>query len=148
MYLPKITNKTPSKKAPKVLPKLTKPTNSRELVETNNIAVTSKRRLAAKHRSRVKPLTVTAVAQKAMAMVDTPPTPTQNIDEVLEVIEEAVVETAPLEDIAEETESVEEQLDLESMTKKQLIEVAKQEKVTYKNLTKPELLEALTIVLG
>lgn len=146
MYLPKITNKTTSKKAPKVLPKLATPNNARELIETNNISVLSKRRLAKKHRTNVKPLTIPSVTQKAVAVVDTPPTPTKNIDEVLEVTEEAVVETAPIEDA--ETESVEEQLDLESMTKKQLIEVAKQQKVTYKNLTKPELLEALTIVLG
>jgi len=37
---------------------------------------------------------------------------------------------------------------LESLTKKQLIEVAKVEKVTYKNLTKAELLEALYIVMA
>ena len=150
MYLPKITNKTSPKTAPKILPKLTKPINPRELVETNNITVSSERRLAKKHRTSVKPLKTASVSQNAFAVVDTPPTPTKNIDELLEVKEEAVVEVALTEEeeAVEEVDSAEEKLDLSSMTKKQLIEVAKQEKVSYKNLTKPELLEALTIVLG
>lgn len=151
MYLPKITNKTTNKLAPKVLPKLTKPTKSRELIETNNITVSSKRRLAAKHRTKVKtkaPTTPSADVQ-ASIVVDTPPTPTKSIDEVFEVKEEAVEETPlasseEVEEVAEEEDT----LDLETMTKKQLIAIAKQHKVSYKNLTKPELLEALSIVLG
>ena len=150
MYLPKITNKTSQKKSPKVLPKLAKPKNSREIVETNNITVSSQRRLAKKHRTATKPLKITAVSPKPFAVVDTPPTPTKNIDEVLENTDQATVEIALVDEVevVEDEKSVEEKLDLDSMTKKQLIEVAKQEKVSYKNLTKPELLEALTIVLG
>lgn len=134
-----------------MLPKLSKPTKNRELVETNNITVFSDRRLQAKHRTKAvtKPLIVAKV-------IDTPPTPVKSVDEALEVKEtivEEIVEDTP-EDIAEDQqfdgveESEEEQLDLSSLTKKQLIEVAKEQKVTYKNLNKTELIEALTIVMG
>lgn len=58
-------------------------------------------------------------------------------------IEESVVEEPTIEEPAEE----EEKLDLSSMTKKQLIAVAQKEKVTYKNLSKADLLEALQILL-
>ena len=77
----------------------------------------------------------------------------------LKVEESPIIEEAPIieevedvvaEEIAEEEPSVEEaeeKLDLTSMTKKQLIAVAQKEKVTYKNLSKAELLEALQILL-
>lgn len=155
MYLPKITNTQNKRQPSKVLPKLTKPIKSRELVETNNIPVSSERRLATKHRTKVKtkaPTTPSAV-EEVVEVVDTLPTQTKSIDEVLEVKEEAIVEATPTtaEEVAEEVveDTVEEAtLDLEAMTKKELIAVAKQHKVSYKNLTKPELLEALSIVLG
>lgn len=149
MYLPKITNTQNKRQASKVLPKLTKPTKSRELIETNNITVSSKRRLAAKHRTKatvVKTPTTASAVEEVIEVVDTPPTPTKSIDEVLEVKEE--VETTVVEEAAEEDKVEEEKLDLGSLTKKQLIEVAKEHKVRYKNLTKDDLISALSIVVG
>lgn len=127
-----------------MLPKLSRPTKSRELVETNNITVFSDRRLQAKHRS--KTVTNKVIVAKT---VDTPPTPVKSVDEALEV-KETIVEETVEETLVEETEeqSEEEQLDLSALTKKQLIEVAKEQKVTYKNLNKTELIEALTIVMS
>ena len=144
MYLPKNTKTKNTKKATKVLPKLKTPTKSRELVETNNITVFSNRRLQAKHRTKV--VTNKVIVAKT---VDTPPTPVKSVDEALEV-KETIVEETVEETLVEDTEeeSEEEQLDLSSLTKKQLIEVAKEQKVTYVNLTKNELIEALTIVMG
>ena len=140
MYLPKNTKTKNTKKASKVLPKLSRPTKSRELIETNNITVFSDRRLQAKHRS--KTVTNKVIVAKT---VDTPPTPVKSVDEALEV-KETIVEETLVEETDEQSE--EEQLDLSSLTKKQLIEVAKEQKVTYKNLNKTELIEALTIVMG
>lgn len=143
MYLPNNTKTTNPKKASKVLPKLSRPTKSREIVETNNITVFSDRRLQAKHRTKT-------VANKVIVTktVDTPPTPVKSVDEALEVKETIVVETVEeIEASDVEEPSEEELLDLSSLTKKQLIEVAKEQKVTYKNLNKTELIEALTIVM-
>ena len=140
MYQPKNTKTKNTKKASKVLPKLSRPTKSRELIETNNITVFSDRRLQAKHRS--KTVTNKVIVAKT---VDTPPTPVKSVDEALEV-KETIVEETLVEETDEQSE--EEQLDLSSLTKKQLIEVAKEQKVTYKNLNKTELIEALTIVMG
>lgn len=144
MYLPKNTKTKNTKKASKVFPKLKTPTKNRELVETNNISVFSTRRLQAKHRSKT-------VTNKVVVTntVDTPPTPLKSIDEALEV-KETIVEETVEETLVEETEeqSEAEALDLTALTKKQLIEVAKEQKVSYKNLNKTELIEALTIVLG
>ena len=114
----------------------------------------SERRLANTHRKAVKAPTTPSADEPVLAVVEDVQ-PTQSIDEVLptekldiseeteqkfqEALSEAVVES-----VVEEEES----LDLGSLTKKQLIEVAKKEKVTYKNLTKAELVEALSIVLG
>lgn len=144
MYLPKNTKTKNPKKASKVLPKLSKPTKSHEIVETNNITVFSHRRLQAKHRT--KSVTNAVVITKT---VDTPPAAVKSVDEALEVKETLVAETIE-ETFVEETEelSEEETLDLSALTKKQLIEVAKEQKVTYKNLNKTELIEALTIVMG
>lgn len=127
---------------------MSKPQKNRELIETNNISTFSGRRLQAKHRSNV------AVPSEA-------PVVTQSIDEVLEVSEAIEkVEEAPVvvEDTVEDTvevveteeveEEVEETLDLTSMTKKELIALAKKHKVRYKNLTKDDLISALSIVLG
>lgn len=155
MYLPKVKASKNTKPASKVLPKMSKPQKNRELIETNNISTFSGRRLQAKHRSNV------AVPSEA-------PVVTQSIDEVLEVseaiekVEEApVVVEDTVEDTVEVAESVEEEvveeveeapveetLDLTSMTKKELIALAKKHKVRYKNLTKDDLISALSIVLG
>jgi len=151
MYLPKVKASKNTKPASKVLPKMSKPQKNRELIETNNISTFSGRRLQAKHRSNV------AVPSEA-------PVITQSIDEVLEVSEAIEkVEEAPVvvEDTVEVAESVEEEvveeveeapveetLDLTSMTKKELIALAKKHKVRYKNLTKDDLISALSIVLG
>lgn len=148
MYLPKVKASKNTKPASKVLPKMSKPQKNRELIETNNISTFSGRRLQAKHRSNV------AVPSEA-------PVVTQSIDEVLEVSEAIEkVEEAPVvvEDTVEDTvevveteeveEEVEETLDLTSMTKKELIALAKKHKVRYKNLTKDDLISALSIVLG
>jgi len=130
------------------LPKLAQPSKSREILETNNIPAFSERRLNAKHRKGV--LVKTAVTPKATTepvAVDKPRTPVKSVEEALELT------TTPTEVVEEVAVSIEEEvseevLDLESLTKKQLIEVAKKEKVTYKNLTKAELLEALIIVMS
>ena len=63
------------------------------------------------------------------------------------VIEEPIVIEEPMVEESVEEESVE-VLDLISMTKKQLIAIAQKEKVTYKNLSKADLLEALQILLN
>lgn len=149
MYLPKITNNQNKNKATKTLPKLAQPSKSREILETNNIPAFSERRLNAKHRKGI--LVKTSATQKATTetvVVDKPRTPVKSVEEALELT------TAPTEVVEEvvavsiEEEVSEETVDLESLTKKQLIEVAKVEKVTYKNLTKAELLEALYIVMA
>lgn len=149
MYLPKITNNQNKNKATKTLPKLAQPSKSREILETNNIPAFSERRLNAKHRKGILvKTTVTPKATTEPVVVDKPRTPVKSVEEALELT------TTPTEVVEEvvavsiEEEVSEEVLDLESLTKKQLIEVAKKEKVTYKNLTKAELLEALYIVMA
>lgn len=153
MYLPKVKASKNTKPASKVLPKVSRPQKNRELIETNNISTFSERRLQAKHRSKV------AVPSEA-------PVVTQSIDEVLEVseaiekveeapvvVEDTVEDTVEVAESVEEVEEVveevvEETLDLTSMTKKELIALAKKHKVRYKNLTKDDLISALSIVLG
>jgi hypothetical protein len=130
---------------------LAQPSKSREILETNSIPAFSERRLNAKHRKGI--LVKTPATQKTTTetvVVDKPRTPVKSVEEALELTTAPteVVEEVVEEVVAVETEASEETVDLESLTKKQLIEVAKVEKVTYKNLTKAELLEALYIVMA
>ena len=156
MYLPKVPKKKNHKRANQVLPKLGQPKKQREIVEANPLPVFSDRRLSAKHRKKPISKNLAKVVPSVDVALEL------QSEKVLEVFTEKKAEaiaTKPPEVVVEELEVVaevvevedtpeEEHLDLSSLTKKQLISVAQKEKVVYKNLTKAELLEALTIVMG
>ena len=142
MYIPK--RKTQNNKKAKSAPKFTPYEKTKLSQKTTRTSLKITRVKTHKLKAKVP-------VETEATVTDTTPVEIAIIEPENEAVEEAVeaVEETPSVEIIEEPSiETEESLDLQSMTKKQLIELAKTHKVTYKNLVKADLIEALEIVLN